>query len=623
MINPTKQPGSMSWGSSILTGVLTAIAGAVVAGIVATFAVGWYRISSFEAGAAAFTVGFIILGIVAGFITGLVTSRTFGAGAGATFLATLGVATGVVLGIGAVVGLGARLLADVPPTIDGEALMLAVELKWPEGHSASPATLPGEPSIQLGSVFGSTMRASSRGPLWPQDARLVDGRWVVPGAVDIFTTRGKFTIHAIIDSATVHAFLIPLRGRPAKKDMEWTDWYPQARRGGPPLPNGFSYRYRVQKRSEPVRTEAIGPFEVQTIANGFVSETIGDSTALATSGKFRIRHRGKTVTVENSISDSADAPGNSLAPTDGRLELADGVAVIGGHRPALLAHFTDPNTTTDVCYVLVDENEELRTVPVPRCNLATGSILTSDSAAFRNGGRHVVRGRINRVAFETPGIYAVGSSVLDTRQLSVHAYSLPDGFSVFPDVPPIGISPDARSVVFFGSSYDAGNQAAVAVTDFVGNRNYKLLVDEARMRYATLHDIDPAWLMHHFEWQRGIGGVDSLVERKSFVPIPYSGRFAMANHYWLEPAKPELRDAIIELLVNDFKGERVPVDAYAYQYPVKLGDKIVNVAYGETGDYVSVSLPDGVNDKELIETVARHIDRALATGKYDSLFGKR
>ena len=44
----------MSWGSSIATGALAAVVGAIVAGIVASLATIWYRVSGFEAGAAAF-----------------------------------------------------------------------------------------------------------------------------------------------------------------------------------------------------------------------------------------------------------------------------------------------------------------------------------------------------------------------------------------------------------------------------------------------------------------------------------------------------------------------------------------------------------------------------------------
>ena len=604
----------MSWGSSILAGVLTAVVGAVVAGLIASLATDWYRVSSFEAGAAAFVAGFIFLGIVAGFLSGVIASRTIGAGPDATLLRTLGMSNAVLLGAAAIVGVAARLLADVPPKLDGEELLLAVELRWPEGDTASPKLLPGEPSIQLGSVSGSTMRASTRGPLWTEDARLVDGRWVAPGAVDIFTTRGKLTIHAILDSANVHAFLIPLRGRPGKADMQWTDWYPHAKPGSPALPNGFTYRYRVQKRSEPVRTEKVGPFDVVTIAAGFFDETMGDKTVLATSAEFIVSHGGHAVTVEDRGVDST--------PNGKKLSRADGVAVIHGPRPALLVHFVGGDNSSGACYVVVDDGGQIRTTYVPRCTQADGEVLTSDPAAFRKGARRVPRGRINRVAFDTPGLYVVGSGVLDTRRLEVHPYSEPDRFSITPAVRPLGVSPDERSFVRFGSYYSADNQTAVAVADFVGNRSYLLDVDEARMRYATLDAIDPAWLMHHFEWQRGSEGTDSLVERKGFVPIPYHGRFAMPDSYWLEPAREALRDAIIELLVDDFKGERVPVETYAYHYPVKIDGKIINVAYGGTGNYVAISLPDGATDRALLDSIARHVDKALATGKYDALFGK-
>jgi hypothetical protein len=605
----------MSWGSSIFVGVITATVGAVVAGFVATLAVNWYRISSFEAGSAAFVVGFAILGIVAGFLIGIIASRAIGSGADPSFLRTLGVSNGVLLGIAAVIGVSARLLADVPPTIDGEELMLAVEVRWPDGHATSPAALPGEPFLRLGSLTGSnTLRTSSRGPLWTEDAHLADGRWVAPGAVDLFTTRGRLVLDAVLDSATKHGVLIPLAGRPRAGDMKWTEWYPRARPGEPPLPNGFTYRYRVQKRSEPVRTEVIGPFEVQTIASYFFDEMVDSQTVLATMGDFTIRHRGKPVTVD---ARSADA-----TSTGKPLGTADGVAVIHGSQPALLAHFTDPDNPSGACYVLTSEAEAVRSAYVPNCEFANGSILTSETAAFRHGERRVPRGRINRIAFETPGVYAVGGSVLDTRRLAVHAYAFPERFSIFPAVAPLGISPDGRSFVRFGSHSDGDNQTAVAVADFVGNRSYLLPVDVSRMRYATLDVIDPAWLMHHFAWQKGADGVDSLVERTGFVPIPYHGRFATTDSYWFEPAREPLRDAVIDFLVTEFKGQRVPVDSFAYEHPVTVDGRTINVAYGSSGNYVSVSVPRGVTDRTLLETVARRLDEMLSTGKYDSMFGK-
>jgi len=43
---------------------------------------------------------------------------------------------------------------------------------------------------------------------------------------------------------------------------------------------------------------------------------------------------------------------------------------------------------------------------------------------------------------------------------------------------------------------------------------------------------------------------------------------------------------------------------------------------GRHGHYVSFSAPDSVKDTKLLEAVAKRLDVELATGTYDSLFGK-
>ena len=609
----------MSWSSSIFVGILTAIIGLIASALVASLAASWYRVPSFEAQSAAFVVSLAILGFLVGLAVGIITTRVMAANGAGGFLKSLGSANAILLGLIAVVGITARLLADVPPTLDGDALMLAVEVRWPESQATSPASVPGEPTIILGSVTrGHVQRASSTGPLWTSDAHLVEGRWVAPGAVDIFTTRGRLVLSVQLESAPSFGFLLPMSGTPGRNDLEWTEWMPHARPGAPPLPNGFTYRYRVQKWTEPIRTEAVGPFEVHTMASHFYNETVNGKTVLATTGRFAIRHRGQPVAVADTGSDSA-----GTSPSR-RLDGVDGVAVIGGPQPALLAHFVDSNGSGP-CYVLTENAGQLRTIHVPGCAYADGSVLTSDTATFRSGARQVARGRVNRLTFETPGLYEVGGCVVDTRRMAVHAYTFPDSFSLFPAVSPLGISPDERSFVRFGSVWEAAtnqNHTSIAVVDFVGRRSYVLPVDEARMRYPKLEVIDPAWLMHHFAWEKGEDGVESLVERKGFVPLPYHGTLTEASGYWLEPAKVGLRDAILDFLVAEFKGERVPVESYAYEYPVKIDGHVVNVAYGGTGNYVAVSLPRDATDQTLLITITKRLDAELATGKYDSLFGK-
>jgi hypothetical protein len=346
----------MSWSSSIFVGILTAIVGLVASALVASLAASWYRVPSFEAQSAAFVASLAILGLIVGLAIGVITSRVVGASGAGGFFKTLGSANAILLGIVALVGVTARLLADVPPTLDGETLMLAVEVRWPEGHATSPASIPGEPTVTLGSVTraGHVQRASSTGPLWTSDAHLVGGRWVAPGAVDIFTTRGRLVLSVQLDSSANFGFLLPMSGSPGRKDLEWTEWMPRARPGEPGLPNGFTYRYRVQKRSEPIRTEAVGAFEVQTIASHFYNETVNGKTVLATSGRFAIRHQREPIAVAANGPDSAEA---SMR----RLDRADGIAVIGGPRPALLAHFIDPNDAGP-CYVVTEDSGRPQTL---------------------------------------------------------------------------------------------------------------------------------------------------------------------------------------------------------------------------------------------------------------------
>ena len=119
---------------------------------------------------------------------------------GRGFFRALGASLGVVVAIGAVSGGLARALADVPPALDGETMLLAVEVRWPETKTDAPAvTGPDEAFVSLHSIphFSHTVRASARGPLWIEDARRVDGRWIVPGAVEVFTSRGTrmLTVH--------------------------------------------------------------------------------------------------------------------------------------------------------------------------------------------------------------------------------------------------------------------------------------------------------------------------------------------------------------------------------------------------------------------------------------------
>src|SRR5262245_32512129 len=121
----------MNWLSSIFVSILSGITGLFLAGVVASACVAWYHITSRE-GASGYVVLFTALGggLAVLFIV-LVTARMMATSYGPGFVKELGGALGVILAIACVSALLCRLLADVPPKIDGKQLNLEVEFRFP------------------------------------------------------------------------------------------------------------------------------------------------------------------------------------------------------------------------------------------------------------------------------------------------------------------------------------------------------------------------------------------------------------------------------------------------------------------------------------------------------------
>ena len=130
----------MSWIASFLVALLTAAVGLVLAGFIASHAVSWYRISSFEGGAGYFVVGMALLGFVIALAIGLVASRIVAASAHPGAWRAIAWSQLVVIGTAAIIAGIARFSADVAPKLNGEELLLMVELRWPATQTTSPAT---------------------------------------------------------------------------------------------------------------------------------------------------------------------------------------------------------------------------------------------------------------------------------------------------------------------------------------------------------------------------------------------------------------------------------------------------------------------------------------------------
>jgi hypothetical protein len=601
----------MSWIASFVVAILTAIVALFCAGTVSALLVDWYRISSFEGGSGFFVIGNALLGGIVGFVVGLIAARVVAGWSHGGFMKGLGVACGVVLVMSLATAGISYFFADIPPTIDGEELFMAVEVRWPANPKvAGPRDLGGLPYLRIGALSGSVARRMERGPAFVEDVRQEGGRWILPGVVPIFTRRGGRLLDLGVMDKSLAGFLVPLPRNPGQREREWSDWLPHARPGAPPLPDQFTYRFKVIKVSEPIRRETVGAFEIDTIASAFYS--VSDSDRMGVYAKFRVRYKGQPVPDVRQV-DTVAVVGRATTPASGGTTLFVTSSDTGSAPP---------------CALVIDEGAAARLEKVTGCaSPASVQRLTSDVTRFKAGKASVDRERltgwIDRESMAEPGLYRVRGAVIDTRSLTVAAIDQPENANPDTNVPPLGLSPDEHSFAWL--AYENSDRRKIVVTNWQANRSYVLPIDRARMRYQIEGAIDSGWLLHHFEWTRGSDGVDVLRERPAFTPLPYRGALTLAKpgsiqSYTLRFGGAPLREAVVDLLIKELAGERVPEESGSYRQRVKVAGKIVNVSVIGSPEYIYVTLEGNDGDPDAMSSIATMLDAALATGRYDALF---
>lgn len=601
----------MSWPASLGVGVLTGLVAGALAGWIANLAAGWYKMSSFEGASGYFVVGMALVGAVGGVILGVIISRTLGSWTGPTFLKALGASQlAALLLLGAIGGVS-RLLADVPPKLDGQTQLLAVELRWPDGQQPTAAADSAEWYLRLSSVSGSTARASIEGPLWRADARQEAGRWIVPGAVEVFTSRGKRMLSISPDDLVGEGFIVPLPGRPGARHLEWSDWLPERDGGG-----RFSYRFRVVPTNQPIRTDTTGPFEVDLIANGLgMYSWDGGPMRWSASGQFQVRHRGTPVEIDHHDQD---------ADTTGRFDHFDAVAMVSPSPTSLLVQLDAPNDG-GTCYLLIAEDSSLRTERVGRCGTGVrGNYLSvAGESPPAAGYEPMLTGRLDRESYALAGNYLLPGAVLDTRTLAVRPFATDELGAVIDRIPPLGIAPDGLSLVRLAWTGEA-EQTQLLVVDLDGGSPTLLPIDRATMRYAEIDEVTPAWLVHYFEW-RDSGGRSQLAPRANVTPLPHRGVLTLDRtgyrEYRVGPALASLRPALVDFLVAELGAEPLAADPDAFSHQVRIGDAIVFVSYRAEDGHVGVWMDRG-QDTGLVATIAERFDEALRSGRFDQHFGR-
>ena len=596
----------MTWLASIAVAILSGLATMLAAGFVATLAVDWHRISSFEGNSGYFVVGLALVGLVAGLLVGFVVSRYLGAG----FLRALGVALAVTFSCIGVIGGISRLMADVAPTLGGQPVAIAVEFRWPAGQPL-PAADSAEWFLRLHSATGGTLRTSRTGPLWREDARLQDGQWIVPGAVSLFTERGDRIIDVVPDSILKNGFKVPIGRSPKRSQLEWSEWLPRTTG-----PDGLTYRFRVVPANQPLRTEASGPFEVITFAQWLGEVTYaGQPTMWSATAEFRIRHRGQPVVIPHR-GDSSE--------TSTPVELATAVSAVQSPTPALMVE-VGIEQGVGTCYLLISTSGAPRIERVGPCSHPMQLAPLTNDAAELARATLLPEGRFDRTSFARSRYYLLANHVLDSETLTLRPYDSADQSQLIDRLPPVGIAPDAQSFVRVEWDPQVTGNLVLAVTRLDGGPRDRLPIDAARMRYFVIDHVDPAWVLHHFEWQHPAGRPDSLVPRASFSPMPYRGTLSTESdyrEYRLGPALPGLRPAVIDWLVAEFKAERLTSDEAAFAQEVKVGETVLHVSYSPDGEsHVGIWMDRGP-DTRLVAEIARRLDAALATYRFDKYIGQ-
>lgn len=609
----------MSWFSSIFIGILTAVVAGIAGGTVAAMAVDWYRVSSREGASGYVVILFILLALIVGFIVGMVVSRMIGARPDPSFLKGLGIAQGVMLGTIGVIGGIARLLADVGPTIDGKELIVNVEFRWPQGQE--PPAAPEQWWVELGSVSGHVQRNSEEGPAWREDARLEDGYWIVPGAVNLYTSRGDRTLTLRPDGILPNGYVANIPAWPGRKSLAWTEWFPRKKGDTAPLdPKEFRFRYRLVQAGTPLRTQRFGDFEVDMLAESIGSVLYsGPGRTWTVYATYAIRYKGKPLVIEGTKLDG---------DTVGKYEKAAAVAVIPGAQPALVVMVNNEQGYGELV-LLASAGDSARMEYIAHGpGVDSGDPLTNDAALFqRIANRTPLSGKIDLVTYAEPGLFLFKNAILDTRTLTIRRFTAESRSNLVDRIAPLAVSPDGFSYVRLAYSRDVNsrgdNNHLLETVNTATSEEYALPFDKYALRWGDFDDLTPTHVNHYFTWVKDKDGHDRLTPRQGVKPLPYQGRTrgdSDYQEYRVQLATETLRPAIIEWMVKDLKGEEMPKEGLSdFAREVKVDGTVFNVSWSADDGHVGIWVDRG-SDVKVVRAMGEKLNAALATGRFDSHF---
>lgn len=237
----------MTWLLSFASALIMAVVGAVALGVLADRWTVWFRVTSAEGAAGYFVLLYGILGAIGGFVVGLICARYAVQGTDARFLLGLQLGTAWVLGIVGVLAVITYTVADHPPRLNGQPLVLDVEIRIPTG-TPQPATPGFQSMVTLENGLGKT--TSWTQVPWDR-VREENGQQILPFSLALRSSSARRTLLIQWLNDAWLTVAMPLRSKPTRADFEWSEWLEarpsnpaQAASGAPPAPLA-QVRYRV------------------------------------------------------------------------------------------------------------------------------------------------------------------------------------------------------------------------------------------------------------------------------------------------------------------------------------------------------------------------------------------
>jgi hypothetical protein len=229
-------------------GLITAVAGCVLAFFVGDYLTQLGHMSNMEGGRGMFVV-FVCgpLGILAGFIIGVISSVIIHRRDAAGFFIAQGWS---LLAVVVLAGLSSGipyLLSDKPPRINGKELILEFELRVPSQFKI-PDTPTGD---TIRAILYSGNREGNYAFIdWSGIKRSPEGS-SIPGQVALLTHNPARSLLATVGNDWTAAQFIDLKlpASPGPTDEQWSDWIVATKRANlDSVPNAerFSARYRVR-----------------------------------------------------------------------------------------------------------------------------------------------------------------------------------------------------------------------------------------------------------------------------------------------------------------------------------------------------------------------------------------